>query len=115
MRDLPRVIAVDFDNCLCESDYPFIIGPKKEVIDYVKSEKAKGSAIVLWTCRHGKQLRYALQWCEQQGLRFNAVNNNIPEVIKKYGDKSRKIYADVYIDDRSMNVGDLMNGKDSGN
>ncbi len=35
---------------------------------------------------------------------FNAINDNLPEIIEKYGSNSRKITCDVYIDDRASHV-----------
>ena len=37
------------------------------------------------------------------GLKFDAVNENLPEIVEGFGGDSRKIYADVYIDDRNCN------------
>lgn len=96
-----KIIAVDFDGTLCEDVYPSIGEPKLEVIDYVKSEQAKGARIILWTCRTGFELENALDWCERMFyLKFDAVNGNLPEVIEMFGMDTRKIYADEYIDDR---------------
>ena len=36
------------------------------------------------------------------GLKFNAINQNVPEGIKRLGNDSRKIFADVYIDDKAV-------------
>ena len=36
-----------------------------------------------------------------QEVEFDAVNENLPEIIERYGSDGRKIYADVYIDDKS--------------
>lgn len=43
----------------------------------------------------------ALQWCYAHGLDFDAVNDNLPAHIEKYGNNCRKVYADVYIDDHN--------------
>ena len=47
-------------------------------------------------------LRAAVEWCKKQGLVFDAVNDNLPEVIERYGTNSRKISCDFIIDDRSV-------------
>lgn len=57
--------------------------------------------IILWTCRCGRKLEQAVQWCEEFGLEFDKVNRNTDEILEKYGSDSRKIYADVYIDDKA--------------
>ena len=61
----------------------------------------KGRQIILWTCRCGNQLEEAVEWCRKWELEFDAVNENLPEIIERYGSDGRKIYADVYIDDKS--------------
>lgn len=42
--------------------------------------------------------------CKNNGLEFDAVNDNLPEIIDIYGENSRKITADLYIDDKSVVV-----------
>ncbi|GHV49851.1 hypothetical protein FACS1894216_00990 [Synergistales bacterium] len=97
------IIAVDFDGALAENAYPDIGEPINPVIAFVKWKQAKCAKVILWTCRKGKELEAALLWCEVRGIRFDAVNENLPEVIEKFGGDTRKIYADLYIDDRAIN------------
>ena len=96
-----KIIAVDFDGTLCYSNWPDLGEPNTMLIDYLLQEKASGSKIILWTCRAGKALSDATGWCREQGLTFDAVNDNLPEVIEFYGNNSRKITCDLYIDDKS--------------
>ena len=42
------------------------------------------------------------EWCREQNLEFDAVNDNLPEIIEFYGHNSRKISCDYYIDDRML-------------
>ena len=46
-------------------------------------------------------LEDAVSWCRKYGLEFDAINDNLPESIKCYGNNSRKVDADFYIDDRN--------------
>ena len=46
----------------------------------------------------------AIDFCAQHGLHFDAVNDNLPEIVARYGSNSRKITCDYYIDDRSFTV-----------
>lgn len=59
--------------------------------------------VVLWTCRRGKELEQALDACKQWGLRIDRVNENSPEVIKRFGSDPRKLVAMEYWDDRAVN------------
>lgn len=97
-----KIIAVDFDGTLCENDYPRIGFGNLNLIEHLKHEKRNGAKLILWTCRAGKELLEAICWCSDVGLHFDAVNENLPEMIEKFGRDTRKIYADEYIDDRAV-------------
>jgi hypothetical protein len=96
------IIAVDFDGILCEDAFPAIGKPNYRVISAVRQLIDAGHDVILWTSRiHGK-LTEAVQWCEDYGLHFCAVNDNAPANVERYGTNPRKVYADIYIDDRSI-------------
>lgn len=101
-RVLPYIIAVDFDGTLCENKFPEIGEPKQEVINTIKEYRNYGWKIILWTCRNREYLTKALEWCRKQGLEFDAINENLPEVETFFGGYTRKVYADVYIDDKNV-------------
>ena len=92
-------IAVDFDGTLCENEWPKIGRAHMSLIDNLIDLRAAGHTIILWTCREGRLLEEAVQWCILRGLEFDAVNENI---IKTEGKDTREIWADVYIDDKHM-------------
>lgn len=96
-----KIIAVDFDGTLCENKWPEIGEPNKDLITYLKEQKEAGVKLILWTCRVGKILENAVKWSAEQGLIFDAVNENLPEVIAFMGGDTRKIFANEYIDDRN--------------
>ncbi len=99
------IIAVDFDGTLCSNNWPEIGEPNWELINRLKAEKEKGTKIILWTCRTGKMLHDAVSWCSNNcGLSFDAVNENLPEMIEKFGGDCRKIFANVYIDDKARRI-----------
>lgn len=96
------VIAVDFDSTLVTSAYPAIGNMILETFTSILTLKKLGCQIVLWTCRSGELLKNAVEWCAERGLEFDAVNTEAPytRTWKKY--ISRKIYADIYVDDKGM-------------
>jgi hypothetical protein len=95
------VIAVDFDGTIVEHRYPGIGKEIPRAIDTLIALQNLGHSIILWTFRSGEELLEAVDFCKKRGLVFFAVNNNSPEEI--YDPKeSRKIYADIYIDDRNI-------------
>lgn len=99
------LIAVDFDGTIVEDEYPGIGKPKLFAFETLKKLQAKGHRLVLWTYRHGKPLEQAVAFCRENGIEFYAVNMSFPE--EKFDPSySRKINADLFIDDR--NVGGLL-------
>lgn len=97
-----KTIAVDFDGTLCFSKWPELGEPNQPLIDYLQKWKSQGNKLILWTCRAGDALDAAVAWCQSHQLEFDAVNDNLPEIIEYYGTNSRKISCDYYIDDRML-------------
>lgn len=100
------IIAVDFDGILCTNKFPEIGEPNYEVISLIRQLMDKGHEVVLWTTRNGEELVAAVDWCGDYGLHFNNVNgpatSNREEYKDRYPTESRKIYANVYIDDHNL-------------
>ena len=95
------IIAVDFDGTIVEHRFPKVGRELPFATLTLKKLQERGHRLILWTYRHGKLLEEALQFCESKGVQFYAVNKNYPE--EKYDDSfSRKIKADIYIDDRNL-------------
>lgn len=101
MSEYRRIIAVDFDGTLAETKFPEIVAPKLRMIQFVKHLQQQGCILILWTCRCGKDLEAALKFCEEYSLKFDYINENVPENVEKWGNDSRKIFAHEYIDDKS--------------
>lgn len=97
------IYAVDFDGTLCESVFPEIGEPNISLINHLIKRKKQGNKLILWTCRVGERLQEAVEWCKLHGLEFDAVNKNLPEMIEHWGNETRKVFADVYIDDKAVN------------
>lgn len=102
--NLDYVIAIDFDGTLCTENFPNIGEPKWDTIVAALMEQGKGSKLILWTCRTGALLDEAVKWCARIGLKFDAVNENLPERIEYYGSDCRKIGANEYWDDRARQI-----------
>ena len=96
-----QIIAVDFDGTLCTDRFPDIGLPNLPLIYLLVQLRGQGRQVILWTCRCGERLREAVEWCRSFGLEFDAVNENVADTLEKYGTESRKISADVYVDDKA--------------
>lgn len=96
-----KIIAVDFDGTLCENKWPEIGEANKEMITYLKDRQANGDKLILWTCRVDDMLKNAIDWSAEQGLIFDAINKNLPEIVVSFGTDTRKIFANEYVDDRN--------------
>jgi hypothetical protein len=94
-------IAVDFDGTIVEHMYPQIGRPMPFAFETLKELQLLGHNIILWTYRAEKELEEAVQFCKRNGLEFYAVNKSYPD--EEFDNTtSRKIYADIYIDDRNI-------------
>mgnify|MGYP006300971907 CR=1 FL=1 len=94
-------IAVDFDGTIVDNRYPGIGKTKMFAFETLIELQKKGHQLILWTYRSGKKLDEAVNFCEEHGIEFYAVNKNYPE--EQFDESiSRKIAADVYIDDRNL-------------
>lgn len=95
------IIAIDFDGTIVEHRYPSIGRIRPLAFETLNKLQAKGHRLILWSHRAGKKLDVAVEFCLSNGLEFYAVNKNFPEEIWE-GTDSRKILADIYIDDRNL-------------
>jgi hypothetical protein len=97
-----KIIAVDFDGCLAENEYPNIGAPILRTIEKLRAEQEAGARVILWTCRRDNEVKAAVRWCEDRGIRIDAVNENLPEMIEFFGEDTRKVFANEYWDDRAV-------------
>ena len=96
-----KTIAIDFDGTIVENAYPSIGKPKLFAFETLKRLEKEGFILILWTFRSGIKLQEAVDFCREKGIEFYAVNKSHPE--EEYTEKiSRKIQADIFIDDRNI-------------
>lgn len=102
------IISVDFDGTICEHKYPSIGRPNLSLIQKLLEAKEKGHKIILNTCRDGKELNEAVYWCLHNfGLLFDSINEDLEEIKESFINKSNKVYADIYLDDRNISFKDF--------
>jgi hypothetical protein len=94
-------IAIDFDGTIVDHEYPAIGREKQFAFRTLMELDKMGASLILWTFRSGKELEEAVEFCRKNGIEFYAVNKSYPEEI--FDDTiSRKIHADIFIDDRNI-------------
>jgi len=102
------IYAIDFDGTLAITEWPKIISPIVSMMTFAKLAREQGNKVILNTCRTGKHLDDAVAYCKSFGVEFDAVNENIPELIAMYDNDSRKISADYYIDDKNLHPSEMV-------
>ena len=97
------IIAVDFDGTIVEHKYPAIGRELPFAIETLRKLQSDRHKLILWTVREGVLLEEALAFCRERGLEFYAVNRDYPEEERDRNNHfSRKLKADVFIDDRNL-------------
>lgn len=95
------IIAIDFDGTITDdTPYPDTGKIREEALEYIPKLHDLGHILILWTSRSDAGILDAKRTLERADLLkyFWGVNTNYEFF---YGD-SRKIYADVYFDDKAL-------------
>ena len=95
-------IAVDFDGTIVEHKYPKIGKPVLFAFEALNELQKRGHKLILWTYRSGKELDEAVDFCLKNGIEFYAINKSFSEEKFENNHISRKIDADIFIDDRNL-------------
>lgn len=92
-----KVIAVDLDGTLCHGEFwgddePT---PIKERIDFLWELYKKGGHIIIYTARAPRYFEATNAWLIKHDVPFHGIA------------MQKKIGADVYIDDKALNIDDV--------
>jgi len=111
-----NIIAIDFDGTLHRSDSDL------EIIDAVNSLYNLGYQIIIHTCRINPEwkelekfflVEEMLEWLKAYNVKFHKIwgieINHETNEWKFNSDEVGKPIADVYIDDKAMNLRDFRN------
>ncbi|WP_409515949.1 BT0820 family HAD-type phosphatase [Chishuiella sp.] len=99
---LNKIIAVDFDGTIVDDKYPEIGKAKIFAFETMRQLQSEGYRLILWTYRSGKYLDEAIEFCKKNGIEFYAINNSFEEENFDKTKQSRKINADIFVDDRNL-------------
>lgn len=107
--EYPEIYAVDFDKTINLAEkYPEIGRPNTRLIEFLIRRREAGDKVILWTCREGELLKAAVRFCNANGLKLDAVNDNLQENKEKFQNNCRKVFAHYYIDDRNIDIEALL-------
>lgn len=96
------VLAVDFDGTLAELGYPALGDPKPNASKVMKRLVEEGAHIIIWTCRQGIDVDKIRDWCILHDVPYHQINEHHPRLLEIYQNDTRKVCADIYIDDRCL-------------
>lgn len=105
-----KYIAVDFDGTLTSASQHFPVPGEQKWIHklllwWLKRQQKHGSIVIINTLRERTKgsVQQIEEWCALHDFYPEYINENATELIEKWGD-SRKIAADIYIDDRNIGL-----------
>ncbi len=100
---MKKILAIDFDGTIVEDRFPGIgkmIPGAKSVINSFYEE---GNTVIIWTSRTGADLESAIAWLNDNGIKYHYINESCPDNVAQFGGTdTRKIFADIYIDDKGL-------------
>lgn len=96
------VIAVDFDGVLNARAYPEVGATVAGAVEGMQLLRMMGHTLIIWTCREGQDQTNAVNWLLRKGIPFDGINCNTRENIEHHSNDSRKVFADLYVDDRQV-------------
>lgn len=100
---VPIILAIDFDNTISSSNsYPYIEGFKPLAPEYINQLAKDGYYIIIWTCRTGEALEIMQKFLDDNNIIYHKINEQHPALIELYKNDSRKIAADIYVDDKQL-------------
>ena len=100
MSGLPKVLAIDYDGTIVLESGKLIDGIKEQL----EALRAIGWKIIVWTVRDDNE--GVAKHLTELGVPFDHINENPYNPQRE----SRKIYADVYLDNRAISFTGDTNG-----
>jgi len=104
------IIAIDFDGTIVEHEFPKIGKLMPGAKEVINEWYDKGYYILVWTCRNNHEpdhpewdqapISAVREFLMKEGVKFHGINQQQPGL--GFYLESRKIYANVYIDDRNL-------------
>lgn len=101
------IICVDFDGTIVEHKFPEIGPEMPNAFKTLRKLQDAGHRLILWTCREDirtgqKYLSDAVNYCEENGIKFESINFGLLSTDLELCFFSRKPHCDLFIDDRNL-------------
>jgi len=104
------IIAIDFDGTIVQHDFPRIGELMPDAKRVINKWADMGWHILVWTCRNNYEpdhpdwdqapIGAVAKFCDEQGLKITGINQQ--QANLGFYLEARKIFANVYIDDRNL-------------
>jgi len=101
-QTLSKIVSIDYDDTIVFSDYPNSGEIKQNAKEAINRLYDSGITILIWTCRSGEALKTAENYLRDIGVKFHHINENLPSIVNDWGGDTRKMWADIYIDDKQL-------------
>lgn len=102
MQKKDKVIAIDFDGTIATLSFPQVGELVPMAREVINTWYDVGHTILIHTCRTGRRQGYAEDFLEEYNIKYHWINTNAPEVVTTYRTDTRKLSADLYIDDKQL-------------
>lgn len=102
MQKHKAIIAFDFDDTIVHTQWPTIVGFRPFAKQCLQELHDAGCFIIIHTCRSKEHEAAAAQFLKDNGVHFDLINANHPQLIQVFEADCRKISADVYVDDKNI-------------
>lgn len=97
------IISIDFDDTIVHSGlYPTILGLKENAKEVINGFYYDGNEILINTCRRDEFQAMAQEFLDSNGIKYHYINENLPRLIEAYKEDTRKLFSDIYIDDKNL-------------
>jgi hypothetical protein len=109
MSKTPLILSIDFDQTVAKvPHFPHIDGLRKGARKYINKLYNEGYYIIINTCRTDKYEKEcydateAISYLYDNGIKYHKFNENHKQLMDFFDSDSRKISADIYVDDKGM-------------
>ena len=103
MKSKQIILAIDFDHTISKTNWPTILGLRSGAKYFINKLYNSGKYyIIIWTCRNDEHEADAFVFLQNNGVNFHSINRQHPHLVEYFQNDTRKISADIYIDDKGL-------------